>query len=357
MSVATSLDLENQALRLTELVMRAGRPILAEQPLAFDPSFDGRRLVIERDGKVVSSLAILTRTLLLSDERVPVGLIGSVVTDPDYRGLGLASDLLSRAENELRGQGALLAMLWADEEAFYRARGYTSVGTELDYRITRGFRAWLPLTSGVRPAVPQDVARMHELYCEQAERVDRNPRETRALILGPGIRALVHETGGEIDAYALEGRGEDLGGVIHEWAGSLFAVLACIAAQLDHLGPQDDGLWCLVPANQFEMQAALNAMEVPGVLGVLGMAKLLDLPLAADWFNRVTPTQVRAEVDGEVVQVHGAGGEILLNQEQLLSALIPPKAKREIVASIENQLGVELPNLPQQPFLWGLDSI
>lgn len=355
--LAASSKLEAQALRLTELVMREGRPILAEQPLAFDPAFGGRRLVVQEADRVVSSLTILHRHLLVDGMQIPVGLIGSVVTDEAYRGTGLASQLLLRAEDQLRAGGALLALLWADDAAFYETRGYASVGTELDYRISSDLGSKLPPCDRVRTATPSDIDQMHRLYCTQSERVDRKYEETQALALGPGIRALVHENQGQVDAYALEGRGEDLQGVIHEWAGSHVGVLACMAAHLAGLASKHDGLWCLVPARQVAMQSTLNALGAPGVLGILGMGKLLRMDLARDWFNRRTPASVQVSATACQMRIQGPGGELELDGAKVLQALIPAKADRATLDKIENAIGLALPELPEQPFLWGLDSI
>lgn len=357
MTSTTQASIEEQALALTERVMREGRPIAAEQPLSFDPRFAGRRLVIERDGAVVSSLVVLPRTLRIGDREVPIGLIGSVVTEESYRGQGLASELLGRAEDELRLSGAVLSVLWADEREFYAQRGYVPIGTELDYAVPRALAPYLPATDRVRPALEADAQAIHSLYGLHAERVERSIDETRALLAGPGIRALVHEGVQGIDGYALQGRGEDLSGVVHEWGGQADAFLTCLRAHLEELPQGQDSLWWMVPPSQLELQSLMNEAGVEGVLGVLGMGKLLNPAGLARWMNQVTPESIGVEPEGAGVRVTGPAGEIFLSELHSLFAVVPPQANRELLKIVEKTVGAELPQLPQHPFLWGLDSI
>lgn len=357
MTSMTQATLEEQALTLTEKVMRNGRPIAAEQPLAFDPAFGGQRLVIERDGAVRSSLVLLPRTLRVGDQTLPVGLIGSVVTDEAYRGQGLASELLARAEDMLRRSGAVLSMLWADQREFYADRGYVPVGTELDYRVPRTLAPYLPETSHVRAATTADAPAIHALYGLHAERVERSLVETCALLAGPGMRALVHEGPEGLDGYAIEGRGEDLTGIVHEWGGRGDAYLTCLRAHLERLPADQDSLWWMVPASQVEVQSLMNEAGVEGVLGVLGMGKLLSPAGLAELMDQATPAQVAVRAEAEGVRVTGPAGNIYLNDLHSLFAVVPPQANRQLVEIVEQTVGAELPGLPQHPFLWGLDSI
>jgi len=94
---------------LVELVMRAGAPIAAEYPLVFERGSGAAWAVIEDNGQPVSACALLPRELWVDGETLRVGLIGSVVTHPGYRGQGLASRVLQAAEQELQRRGCLLA--------------------------------------------------------------------------------------------------------------------------------------------------------------------------------------------------------------------------------------------------------
>lgn len=357
MNSATSLSAWEQSLELTMRVMRSGRPIAAEQPLAFDPAFGAEHMVIERDGVVVSSVVVLPRTLVVGEQKVQVGLIGSVVTDEAYRGQGFATELLSRAELRLKQSGAVLALLWADEREFYAERGYVPIGTELDYSVPKALAEYLPSTDRVRMACPADWPALHELYNGHSERVERSLEETGALLAGPDVHALVHEGPEGIDGYAIEGRGEDLGGVVHEWGGRAESILTCLGAHLDRLPEDQESLWWMVPPSQVELQQLMNEAGVEGVLGVLGMGKLLDPEGLARWMQAVTPDSVDVQPERDGVRVAGPDGNIFLDALHSLFAIVPPQANRTLVEVVESTVGAELPQLPQHAFLWGLDSI
>ncbi|MFT7678158.1 MAG: GNAT superfamily N-acetyltransferase [Planctomycetota bacterium] len=357
MNQTITRDLESQAIRLMETVLRDGKFLTGEQPLAFDPQFDGRRHYITREGKVVSALTTLVRELHVGDMRINVGLIGSVVTDPAFRGQGLATELLTMAESELKKEGAAIALLWADEREFYGERGYVPVGTELDYRVPKNLLSALPHTGRVRPAEARDDAAIHALYGSNQERVQRSTEETRALLRGPGIATLVHEEGGIVDAYAIEGRGRDLTGMVHEWGGQRVRVLACLAGHLERLNEDEEALWWMVPPSAVDMQAFMNGEGVEGLLGVLAMGKLLDPCALGAWLSAVTPASVRVIVEEGGLRVFGPQGDIFLDPTHALFTVVPPQTNREVITVVEQAIGLALPNLPQNPFLWGLDSI
>ena len=58
-----------------------------------------------------------------------------VATDPDHRGRGHAGRVLQQAEHLLAEQGCVLALLWADDPDFYRRRGWSEAGSEVDFVI------------------------------------------------------------------------------------------------------------------------------------------------------------------------------------------------------------------------------
>src|SRR6185503_165938 len=119
--------------------------------------------------------------------QIRCGLIGSGCTDPARRGLGLATQLLALAERELAHESCALPMLWADDAAFYEARGWREIGEEVDFVFEPAHEARLRGARGIRAAAPDDWPAIHRLYTLHRERVERSRQETAALLRGPGI--------------------------------------------------------------------------------------------------------------------------------------------------------------------------
>ena len=96
------------------------------------------------------------------------------------------------------------------------------------------------------------------------------------------------------------------------------------------------------------------------------MAKLASLDAAARLLDQVSPSEVEVEiVDRATRRIRLTGpprqdghrGSIVLTGHEILLTLFPPRSDRKVIEVVEQELGVLLPELPLDPFLWGLDSI
>jgi hypothetical protein len=276
-------------------------------------------------------------------------LIGSVATDPERRGAGLATQALEAAEAHARSIGAVATFVWADEPSFYCARGYRAVGTEVDVALLPELLPRLTPVEGVREARIEDAYAIHTLYSSQPVRSARRVQETTALLTVPGSCTLVAEREGQVVAYATFGRGEDLGHVVHEWAGETAAVLGLVRRLAEAAIAQDPSrsLFLIAPDLPLEVTQRLCDLGFPASRGVLAMGKLVarerSLELLAE----------SAGVDLERVQQATAD----LSDRELLGCLLPPRSESEDAIELGRRLGIDPSRLARFAFLWGFDSI
>ena len=334
------------AQRLIEQTFGQDRDLRAEYPLVFDPSFGGSLVGVEKEGEVVSACAIVPRDLVLNGWLLRVGLIGSVTTAEGHRGQGYARQVLEGAEHDLFCNGAVMSLLWADDPKVYEAMGYVPLGTELDYRFEPKDAAKLPEAEGVRWVETRDHAAMHALYVRHSHRVDRNLAETSALLHGPEINALVCERNGEVVAYALMGRGRDLQGVVHEWAGETDVVLACVRGMLENLPEECPGIYFIAPVTSVDMRRGLLEREIPALEGVLGMAKVIDMPGLAGLFQRFGSPLMNVTAEADGLCIRGPKGSVTLDRQKALLACMPPQGNRAVVDALEDQTGLRFDGLP-----------
>jgi hypothetical protein len=284
-------------------------------------------------------------------------LIGSVATAEPHRGQGYAGQLLELAEQNLLCEGAVISMLWADDAAFYEKRGYTPVGSEVDYAIALSEAPKLPACEGVRWMETRDHAAVHALYARHSHRVDRTLAETSTLLHGPSIAGLVREADGEVVAYTLMGRGHDLQGVVHEWGGASTHVLACVRGYLENLPEDSKAIYLMCPLTAVDMRKQLLDLEIPALEGVLAMAKVQDMSAMAKIFARFGDPRLQTASNAESLRLIGPSGSIVLDRQQALLAVWPPQGNRGVVEVIEKETGIRFDGLPLHPFIWGLDSI
>lgn len=353
-----------EALALLERVLRAGAPYAAECPLVFDARAPGRVIEIKPDGVVRSACTVLERELVMPHARIPAGFIGSVVTDPDHRGRGLATQALDAAEKDLHSRGCLLAMLWPNEPGFYERRGWRAIGAERDFVLSPSICEALPDASQVRLRVPDDDEAIHELYGLHPERVERTEAETHALLGCPDMEVLVCERWGRTVAYSCLGRGADFHDVVHEWAGDAQAVLALLRGHLERRqvrGEQND-LYVIAPRSASDLAARLSALRVPSSIGVLGHAKLLDLFGAAEHAAGLIDRRgrVRVEVPADApgtIELVGSTGRWRGTDAEVLELLFAARGDGSLARKVAAAVGGTPERLPLSLFAWGLDSI
>ena len=362
-------DQNTSAIELMEMVLREGAPICSEYPLVFGEDSPGRIITVEEEGEVRSTCAVLVRDLITPQVSFKVGLIGSVSTHPDHRGKGLATRVLAAAEEELRAAGCLFSLLWADEPAFYEGRGYQQIGTEVDYVIGPKALKKFPSSDEVRPADSKDLMGVHTLYMRHDQRIERTPGETECLMATPGMELLVKEDAGEIVAYTCMGRGEDMKGVVHEWAGAPEHVAACLHGHLRRRAIQGDSseIFLIAPADATGLKKTLGKLGARSALGVLGMGKLLNLQKLVDiyaWFLgpdgdvRVDQRPAQLREDGQPgLRIQGPNMALLFEAEEAFRILFSPRGEDKDVKYLRRALGLKLDTLPLKPFVWGLDSI
>jgi len=359
----------SEALALMANVLREGEAFEAEYPLVFGAGSKGRVIVVEEEGVVRSTCAVLIRELITPNASLRVGMIGSVSTDPDHRGRGLATSAIEAAEEYFTEQGCIFSLLWADSEEFYLKRGYQRIGSEIDFAIGLEQLKSLPSCENVRIFTEDDLQQVHSLYTRHPERVGRQVSETASLLGTPGMEVLVNEDAGQIVAYACVGRGGDMANVIHEWGGEPKSLGACIHAHMKRRAMKGDSsdLYLIAPSSAVDLRDYLSAVGATSAPGVLGLGKLLDLNRLAElysWFLgpdggvRVDQRPSEVSPDGEAgLRIEGPTTALLLSANDAFRALFSPACDNTDLDFLRKELGLELEGLPITPFVWGLDSI
>ncbi len=252
------------------------------------------RMVAECDGMISAHAALFVQRLRTPMGLLRVGVIGAVATDPAQRGRGLASQVLRRLQDEARARSIDVLVLWATQPGLYERAGFVRAGCE-----------WLALLPAaiapdagprIRRATERDIAALMRLHDAEPVGTLRSIAHWEELLRIPAMTLLVHaRTAGVPDAYAVCGKGHDLQGCIHEWAGVPEAVLALARACFALDGR--DNIVLMGGPHQHKTMQLIAARGVPIVHGALGMLQALN---PADLFARcggATPsTTAPAEV-------------------------------------------------------------
>jgi predicted N-acetyltransferase YhbS len=188
-------------------------------------------VAVDESSEVRSFLAYYTTDIQIFSSVLTVASIGSVCTDPAFRGQKLASTLLEMAYQTMRSEGVAVTVI-SGGGGIYEASGATLVGHVYEVEIEN---AALPADSRyqIRPYQTADLPAMIQIYQNESLRYVRDAAEFADLLAGqtyPDESSTypidVIEEAGQIVAYAigvLNEEDKELGW--KEYAGNRHALL------------------------------------------------------------------------------------------------------------------------------------
>lgn len=306
----------------------AGFSLRDEYPSLFHRAPGGESLYLDGDGDVVAHAAFLTRIFRHPDYEMKIGLIGSVVTAPKLRGRGFGSLLVTRALDELRRRGSVVALLWSEKNDFYGPLGFHRAGRECDFRFPAQLQPEGPEPVAFEPA--RHARGLWECYRRHTAGLDRSQAELEKLCAIPRSRIFVTEREGKVTSYLAIQKGADFENYIHEWGGEISELRRNIAWVQTRYFPLAE-LTLISPA-YYDRQSFQDMARLQWD-GVLGLIKVLD------------PTAL-ISVYREFLRKHS----LALPWDE------PPRDEAELLRVIFGDASP--PAHPVLPFfLWGFDSV
>ena len=252
--------------------------ITSEYPVAFAEGNRGNiRIITEQDQVLAHAV---TRPMIV---KAPAGLfkvagLGSVVTSTDHRNQGLSTKTIESCLEAARAHGCDFAILWTNLYDFYRKMGFELAGTEMSALLDRdlvakdaiGDEIGLKFMEGSRVA-PEAI---HRLYNQHTVISLRTVEETRKCLQIPNSRVYTAwDPQGQLRAYAIEGKGADLNGYIHEWGGGVSSLMPL----LNHIRQaQKRPITVIIPAHSKNLLRSLESQKIAINQGFLGMIKILN---------------------------------------------------------------------------------
>ena len=91
--------------------------------------------VMRRGAAILGGLSLLPMGQWFGDRCVPMVGIASVCVAPEYRGQGIATQLMQAMLNELCDRGTPISALYPAVPKFYRSMGYDAAGTRYGWQV------------------------------------------------------------------------------------------------------------------------------------------------------------------------------------------------------------------------------
>ncbi len=333
--------------------------IAAEYPTAFSSNNLHNMRIIADEGHVLSH-AVLKPLIIKTPQVIfKVGAIGSVVTDDHHRGQGYSTQIIQDCLKSATEQSCDIAILWTDLFDFYRKIGFELAGSEVSFVVEEEFDIPpINLRFSIDNKVSPDA--IYRLYASHSVNSVRTIEETRKFLSIPQTKVYTAwEPNGQLAAYAIEGKGVDLGGYIHEWGGSvskLIALFSFIRAQ------KGQPYTIICPKHAQNLIQALKAKPVTVNYGFLGMIKLVNFDQLAAKIKRAFRSEGVADIVLEKHPQHfvfGIGQDLytINNETDMVRLLFGPVDYRAIGIFKEETVAKLEKILPLNLWIWGWDSI
>lgn len=332
--------------------------LASEYPTALSLSNIHNIRIITEDQKVLSH-AVLKPLIIRSPLVVfKVGAIGSVVTESSHRNQGLSKKILEDCLEECHRQECDIAMLWTNLYEFYQKMNFDLAGTELSFVIEQDFPAPNANLKFMKTAQISAEA-IARLYAQHTVSSVRTTEDIRKFLQIPKTTTYsAWDTSGQLVAYAVEGKGADLTGYIHEWGGStshLLSLLSYIRKERGH------SFTIITPQHSTHLNEKLKSL--PGVTtsqGFLGMIKIIQADQLFHKIKRAARSLgilhfVLEQRDGDVV--FGIGGDLLVisDEKDLVKILFGPALPIPHIKSETQETLAKF--LPLPLWVWGWDSV
>ena len=171
-------------------------------------------LVVELDGKLVSSLICTPGPIFRGGKIVSHSAAGAVGTLPEYRRMGCAGAMMTECAKLLHSEGICASSLWPFSYEYYRKFGW-EVGAELRaYSCQSSLFAEHGNTGNVRKANIEDLSSIKSIYADFAAEYncltvrtdswwDRIVKINNYLKPSDEQGAVVHITDSDVDGYAV----------------------------------------------------------------------------------------------------------------------------------------------------------
>jgi len=188
----------------------------------------------------------------------------------------------------------------------------------------------------------------------------RTLEETRRYLQIPNMRIYTAwDERGVLKAYAIEGKGADLNGYLHEWGGGVSNLLPLFA----HIRKvQNRPITVIVPQHSQNLMRKLQEHGLKANEGYLGMIKILN---PASLFNKVKRFARAIGVDDFAIEdrqgkfyLGSSEGLFSTDSEQDMVKLLFGPSKPSEIHNFDAAVNATLDRvLPLQMWIWGWDSI
>lgn len=185
-------------------------------PLIFEPGISHSYGAFDEEDNVTAFMGLVPFTIRTGAAKIRAYSIGSVCTDPDNRGKGLAGELLNQCKSHAERSDASLIFV-SGARSLYTRGGCLHFGRALEHRLmpegAKKLGDKFKNTYQLREMEPGDIFKMHELIEKRPSAFVTSVTELEKLLTASAFanvirleqKVLIAEQNGIIEAFAIIG--------------------------------------------------------------------------------------------------------------------------------------------------------
>ena len=369
-----------EVIGLVDEAMRQGmdQTMLTDYPLVYQESNHRNIRVIKVDGRTVSVVPFLLRTVDVEDVSFTIGIISPTATDPEHRHRGYGLACLRSCLASMEEMGCDLSVLWTRVATFpfYEHGAFEPVRyQEWIYDCTREdggrFRDHGERVVGYDPATGTHLDRIRSLRQTESYGVRRSRSEWDALLQLPLMHTRVAEAGGSATGYLIVSSAGNKPGLI-EAGGGVKAVETLYSHALRQL-PEGAGIQSYDPLTGSTAGRLLEE-KLPGRRRLTAKSMMIRINCPREFLHKIRPWMERRTGSGgedfsievadaaEQISFRTTGERLTLGRQRLERHY--ELSRRELTSLIfgshpvrgEENREIETPLFPFYFPLWQLDQ-
>lgn len=332
-----------------------------EFPLAFSAQNINNIRIIKNEQNILSHAVVKPILMKTPYSILNVCTIGSVLTDPNMRQQGLSSQVIEDCIAQAHALKGDILVLWTDMFDFYKNFGFEMAGTEISLIINQKFKPVKPRTDLKIINSPKiDPAALLRLFNLHSITSHRTAEDIKKFLQIPNARVYTAwNKSGQMEAYAIEGKGVDLQGYVHEWGGNTSALLELF----QHIQTtQNKEIIVITPPQCKNLIRQCLDSGAQHFEGILAMIKILDKSSLAKKAQRTARRMgikdFAIEIQNDTLYFGTSEGIYKTNSEADMVHLFFGPSKPSEMHQFEDATKEKMNKLLPLPcWVWGWDSI
>jgi GNAT superfamily N-acetyltransferase len=258
--------------------------IADEYPTAYSIENRENIRIIKAGDQVLSHAVVKTLIVKTPFGLFKVAAIGGVVTHESHRSQGYGRKILEDCVTVAQQQGHDFAILWTSLYDLYRKIGFELGGSEISVVLDKQVPVINPIALKYMKGANVSPEALERVYSKHTVTNIRRISDIQKFLRIPNSTIYTAWTNeNQLVAYAVEGKGADLNGYIHEWGGGVNEILHLLNFAIKD---QKRNLTVICPGHSANLIKAIQPHAKVFHPGFLGMIKILNKKNLTEKVNR-----------------------------------------------------------------------